>query len=113
MMKALIVKPHWGNLILDGEKVWEIRGSNTTIRGEVGIIFSGSGEVKGSVFLADSLSLTKEEFEQNKDLHRIACSYEELPYKHPYRWVLKSGKRYKKPKPYKHPQGAVIWVNLS
>jgi hypothetical protein len=29
-----------------------------------------------------------------------------------YRYILKNPVKFKKPKPYKHPKGAVIWVNL-
>jgi hypothetical protein len=29
-----------------------------------------------------------------------------------YAWILSKPKRYKEPIPYKHPKGAVIWVNI-
>jgi hypothetical protein len=42
-MKGLIVKSPWIELILEGKKTWEIRGSNTKIRGPIALIKSGSG----------------------------------------------------------------------
>lgn len=37
----------------------------------------------------------------------------QLPYKRTYAWVFDKPKIYNEPIPYKHPMGAVIWVNLS
>ena len=34
------------------------------------------------------------------------------PYAKTSAWVLAKPKRYARPKPYEHPQGAVIWVNI-
>ena len=48
-MKGLISKsPHVEN-ILSGKKTWEIRGSNTRIRGEIALIKSGSGTIVVSI----------------------------------------------------------------
>ena len=33
-MKALVIKQPWVDYILNGKKTWEIRGSNTKIRGK-------------------------------------------------------------------------------
>jgi hypothetical protein len=35
-----------------------------------------------------------------------------LPYPETYAWVLKGAKRFRKPIPYEHPSGPVIWVTL-
>lgn len=50
-MKGLIIKSKWADLILSGEKTWEIRGSQTHQRGRIGIIKSGTGKIFGSVEL--------------------------------------------------------------
>lgn len=112
MDRAFIAKEHWGNLILDRKKLWEIRGTGTTVRGRVGVIFSGSGMIYGSVEIVSSSALMREDFERHNGLHRIQCCFEELPYKNPHIWYLKEAIRFKEPIPYRHPQGAVIWVNL-
>ncbi|GGE44896.1 hypothetical protein GCM10011391_24670 [Pullulanibacillus camelliae] len=57
-MKGLIIKSPWIELILAGKKVWEIRGSNTTIRGLVALIKSGTGTIVGEVTIVDSRKLS-------------------------------------------------------
>lgn len=112
MDKAFIVKEHWGNLILDNEKLWEVRGTGTQIRGRVGVIFSGTGMIQGSVEVVGSSLLLKEDFEMYRKLHYIEGEFEDLPYDEPHIWYLKDAIRFTEPIPYQHPQGAVIWVNL-
>ena len=55
--KAFIIKERWGNLILDGLKSWEIRGAGTQVRGRVGVIFSGTGMICGSVLQMNELEV--------------------------------------------------------
>ncbi|WP_042150226.1 ASCH domain-containing protein [Paucisalibacillus sp. EB02] len=112
-MKGLIIKSPWIELILDGQKTWEVRGSNTKIRGTVALIKSGSGKVFGELDLIDSIELTLEAYRESKKLHGIQSEDAlALPYKKTYAWILANPKIYKEPIPYKHPMGAVIWVNL-
>jgi len=112
-MKCLIVKEKWLELILAGKKSWEIRGSNTRIRGKIGLIQSGSGKIFGEAELVDSIPLTKELLKKNFSKHRIPLEkLDYLKYKKPFAWILRNPKEYKTPKAYKHPQGAVIWVNV-
>ena len=110
-MKALIVKQPWVDYILDGKKVWEIRGSNTKIRGRIALIQSGSGLVVGECDLVDCLALDKKSFQENRKQHQIP-NIEQMPYKNTFAWVLANAVRYQQPRPYRHPCGAVIWVNL-
>jgi len=111
MDRAFIVKEYWGNLILDGVKPWEIRGTGTQIRGRVGVIFSGTGMIHGSVEIVGSELLLESDFEMFRS-HHIIGTFEELPYKEPHIWHLKDAIRFIEPIPYIHPHGAVIWVNL-
>ena len=67
-MKALIVKKLWIDYILDGNKVWEIRGSNTKIRGEIELIQSGTGLVVGKCNLIDCIELFLQEYQKSKDI---------------------------------------------
>lgn len=114
-MKGLIIKPKWANLILSNKKNWEIRGSNTKIRGRIGIIISGTKHVYGTVELVDSIKLTKDQFDQYKDNHKLDISYEELLkiYKTPYAWVMQNIVVFDKPVKYNHKLGCVVWVNLN
>lgn len=110
-MKGLIVKSPWIDKILSRDKPWEIRGSNTKIRGTICLIESGTGLIKGIAKLATSFSLSHETLFTNKYKHRIE-DLSIIKYKKPHAWVMVNAERLPKPIPYKHPQGAVIWVNL-
>ena len=112
-MKGLVIKSPWIDLIFKGEKTWEIRGSNTKIRGKIALIKSGTGMIYGTAELVDCKKLSLKEYQASKNYH---CIPEEVtanaPYKTIHAWVLQNPVLYDKPQPYKHPQGAVIWVNL-
>ena len=54
-MKALLIKQPWIDLILDGKKMWELRGSNTRIREEIALVESGTGTVVGTCKLTGTV----------------------------------------------------------
>ena len=110
-MKALIIKKPWIDNILDGKKTWEIRGCKTNIRGKIELIQSGSGLVVGSCEIIDCKELTLEDYKNNIDKHNIQ-DIDSLPYKKTYAWILTNAKRYETSRRYRHPNGAIIWVNL-
>jgi hypothetical protein len=45
MMSGLLIREPYIDWILNGPKIWEIRGSRTTKRGRIGLIQSGTGQV--------------------------------------------------------------------
>lgn len=113
MKKGLIVKSPYIDDILKGIKLWEVRGSPTKIRGEIILIKSGTGHAYGTVDIVDCIELDLEKYNNwdyrllnNKGITDI------LPYKRTYAYILENPKLYNIPKPYKHPNGAIIWVNL-
>ena len=112
-MDILIIKPMWANKIFDTGKIWEIRGSNTKKRGIIGIAKSGTGLVYGTINLINSIPLTKEQWENNKEKHQVEMTWEELLkiYKHPYAWIFNewSVRKFSDPVPYIHKRGAVVW----
>lgn len=115
-MKGLVIKkPHIDN-ILSGAKIWEIRGSRTKVRGKIALIESGSGKIVGTAKVVDCIGpLSLVEMLKTKRKHRCSerALYSEWPfYPKVYAWVLSEAKRLKRPRPYRHPAGAVIWVNL-
>lgn len=113
ILDCLIVKEKWLNMILDGYKSLEIRGGRTHKRGLIGLIQSGTGEVKGIASLTDCQELNRKDFEQLRGFHQIKdLEWEELPYKKVYGWELKECRRLKIPVKYNHPIGAVIWVKV-
>jgi hypothetical protein len=110
--KALIVKKEHLDKIFDEGKVWEMRATRTKVRGKIGLIESGTGLIVGEVEIftchgpiSPSKDFTMYEYHKVKDLSLLR--------KWKYAWALKNAKRYDKPIPYKHPRGAVIWVNLT
>lgn len=108
-MDGLIIRQPWINLILQGEKTWELRGTQTHKRGRIALIQSQSGLVLGECDLVDCILLDKKTFEENKHKHQAKSDFSQV-YKKTYAWVLTNPKRYQKPISYTHPQGAVIWV---
>ena len=110
-MKGLIIKQPWIDYILEGKKTWEIRGINTKIRGRIELIQSGSGLVVGSCEIIGCKELTLKDYSCNYNKHNITETTN-LPYKRTYAWIIANAKRYTIPRKYKHPNGAIIWVNL-
>ena len=112
-MKGLIIRAPWIDYILKGEKNWEIRGSNTSVRGRVGLIKGGTGTVVGTVEIKDSIEITLDDYRENSIRHGAnGKDLVSLPYKRTYAWVMDQPTMFDVPLPYKHPMGAVIWVNL-
>lgn len=108
-MDSLIIKKHWLDLIFSGKKTWEIRSTQTHKRGLIGLIESGSGEIKGTCELIDSKGpLTEEEINNDSDKHQINSNFKR--YKNNHAWIIIKAEKYSKPKKYKHPKGAIIWV---
>ncbi|WP_255287370.1 ASCH domain-containing protein [Bacillus pseudomycoides] len=112
-LKGLLVKSPYIEKILHGEKTWEIRGSNTKIRGNIALIKSGSGLIIGTVDLVDSKKLSLQEYQNSEKHHCISKEDCFNPhYKNIYAWIVSNPVMFQDPVPYTHPQGAVIWVNL-
>jgi hypothetical protein len=108
----LLIKQPWIDLILSGHKTWEIRGSDTNIRGKIGLAESGSGKVLGTAELVGSIRLTSRTLVQSIDRHRVESPLQAVKYSSPHAWVLANPHRYARPKPYLHTLGAVVWVKV-
>lgn len=108
----IIIKP-WLEKILSGEKDMEIRGSCTHKRGVIGLIESGSRDIKGFATVSDCLELDKQTFDGSVERHQIwGDVWDKLPYKRKFGWILKNPVRLEKPIKYMHPRGAVVWVKV-
>lgn len=109
MDKALIIKKPFLDKIFNDGKVWEMRSSRTTISGRIGLIEQGSGHIVGEAYLLGCLA----PIAPNDAFYRFhKVSNPKLLEKWKYPWVLANVIKYKKPIPYTHPKGAVVWVNL-
>ena len=114
MFRALLIRRPWIDKILEGKKTWELRGSRTLVRGQIGLIASGTGTVIGVCDLVDCVGpLTIEQFRKDSRKAGLRPSDVSLGYyRQTYAWVLKNARRLERPIPYKHPPGAIIWVKL-
>lgn len=114
--RGLLVRDPYATQILNGEKIWEIRGKPTQIRGPVVIIKSGSGcafgtvklvRVLGPLDLDDLVRAPELPQGEREEFQRLG-----LPYTKTYAYVFSNPKWFKEPIPYRHPSGAVTWVRL-
>jgi hypothetical protein len=116
-MKGLIIDEPWITLILQGKKTWEMRKTACHHRGRIALIRKGSGRIVGTANLIDSLQslATAEDYARAETQHRIPASRQERAFADGWRtpWVLASARALESFVPYKHPSGAVIWVNLA
>jgi hypothetical protein len=115
-MKALIVDEPWITAILRGAKTWEMRKTGCKLRGPIALIRKGSKHVVGVAEITDCLPPlgTLEAYASAEPLHHVPPSYQEHAFAEGWRtpWVLANARPLPKAVPYKHPSGAVIWVNL-
>ena len=113
LTRGLILRPVWLDRILAGTKTWEIRGTNTAIRGPIGLIASGSGTIIGLVDLIGTEFLTPAAYPAGSTYHAIPCHPDQsLPYSHTWAWPVARPWRFPTSIPYSHPQGSVRWVRL-
>ena len=108
--KALVVKKKWLDLILAGQKTWEIRGSSTSKRGWVHFAESqAGGKLTGRARLVNCFPVTRSSFQSNYKKHCVP-RWSMVPYKTVYAWVFEDAEEFEKPFEYKHKLGAVIRV---
>ena len=60
-MRALIVRQPYADLIMTGQKTLEMRSRHTKVRGTIGIIPAGSGEIIGTVEIVNSWDYSGED----------------------------------------------------
>ena len=110
--RALVIKKKWLDLILDGRKTWEIRGSSTAKRGWVHLAESkAGGKLVGRAKLVASFPLSRSSFMKNYSKHRVS-SLNTVPYETPHAWVFADAEKFQRPFVYEHKQGAVVWVDV-
>lgn len=113
--KALIIDTPHIDRILDGSKCWEMRSTDSKVRGRIALIRKKSGTVIGTAELvATHGPLNRQQMLANVERHRIDASRIESGAvdKWVWAWELRNVLRLAEPVQYRHPNGAVIWVNL-
>ena len=114
-MKGLVIRSPWIDHILAGNKTWEMRTRATSIRGRIALIKAGSGLIYGAAELVECKpSLDLEQLRATQAFHAIPVSGIEDAFANRWTtpWVLRDVRRFAGPVPYKHPSGAVTWVDL-
>lgn len=115
-MKAIVIDEPWISLILSGQKTWEMRKTSCSYRGVVALIRKGSDKVVGTARVASSLPSLATEADYSKaiDKHCIPPGRQERARADGWTipWVLSEVVKLGELVAYRHPYGAVIWVNL-
>jgi ASCH domain len=112
-VRGLVIDEPWVSLIISGEKTWEMRSRNTLVQGRIALIRKGSKTVIGTADLVRTLpKLSPSELKASVEHHRVPESEIGKDFKHNIAWVLQRPRPLREPIPYRHPAGAVIWVNL-
>jgi hypothetical protein len=108
--RGLIIKEKYLNLIYSGEKTWEMRSTKTNIRGRIALIQAGSLVISGEATLYDCGAplVGMNDIRRSYSFHRVTAYALLSKWKYP--WILHDIEQYEIPIPYRHPQGAVIWV---
>ncbi|QUS35561.1 ASCH domain-containing protein [Falsirhodobacter algicola] len=114
--RGLIIDTPWIDRIVEGVKDWEMRSQSTSVRGWIGLIRKGSGQVVALARLVDcGKALNLEEMVAAEMHHRIPermiRSGEVAKWCIP--WKLADIHPLACPVPYEHKSGAVIWVALA
>ncbi|MBL3554762.1 MULTISPECIES: ASCH domain-containing protein [Marinobacter] len=111
---GLVVSEPWLTRILEKGKRWEMRSAKSNRRGPIALIEKGSGQVVGVAELVDVKGpFGNKEMAANEDSHQIPSEiYGASDYKWHYAWVLENATALPSAVPYKHKNGAVIWVQL-
>lgn len=127
---ALLVRQPWVSMILDGQKIWEMRGDACHRRGRVALACAGTGLLYGEANLIDCRLVAcrdaggtlvaagrHEDFPllpNNLDKHGLTpADFQAFDYRRWWAWVMDDPRWYPKPVPYIHPRGAVRWVRLA
>jgi hypothetical protein len=114
--RGLIIQQPWVGMIADGKKSWEMRTKQTRLRGWIGLIEKGTGQIIGVAYLkASPPALRRNEHHLHHRKHRVKPDPSKKLYsgKYLFPWVLHKTIKLPKPIKYKHPNGAVTWVKFS
>ncbi len=114
-MHGLVIREPWIDLILDGQKTWELRTMPTKVRGRIALIRKGSGLIEGTVDLVDSLPrLDAIGLADSEPFHRVPPSEQPTAVKNGwlFPWLVLNSSRLPSPIRYAHPSGAVTFVKL-
>jgi hypothetical protein len=121
--RGLMIRDPYITDILLQRKIWEIRGRRTKVRGRIGLIKSGAQHIFGEATLTDVIGPML--FQALLDSWQIGPHdqaelqiHQKLPYvtsdgkSKTFAWIFENIICYEFPIPYRHPSGAVTFVDL-
>ena len=112
----LLIRQPWLELILSGEKTWEVRSMPTNIRHRILLAEPGTGMCSGQAIIDDVIEIERADFASYAHLHQVRSpeGYAIIDkYASIYAWQLRDVTRLSVQRPFKHPLGAITWVRLS
>ncbi len=113
-VRGLIIREEYIRMILSGRKRWEIRRTNTRIRGTVALI--SRGMLYGFVDIVDSFPVDVEELRERSDMHGVEPGFVEryaAGRRRLYVWVVERPLRLPRPVPVRYARGAQVWAQIS
>ncbi len=107
-MRCLKIEEKWVNLILSGNKTWEIRRRNTLIRERIALGNTKTKHVVGYVRIVDSVEITVEELKKHTDKHQANDFLDKYTKERKtlFAWVLDDVQVEIAPKPYSYSTGS-------
>jgi hypothetical protein len=115
-MKALVIADPWIDLILKGEKTWEMRKRPWNFRGSVALIRKGSGQVLGIAIVIECRPALHDlaAYAAAEHLHCIPPAMQPETFDKGWRtpWVLAHARCLARPVPYRHRKGAMSVFDL-
>lgn len=112
---ALVVDAPWAELLVDGTKTLELRKKTTIRRGTVAIAQAGTCTIIGRVRICGSQQIHMENISETVNLHRVSTAAAKSYAQNSsvlHGWMIEGARRFRSPRPYVHPKGAVGWVTL-
>jgi hypothetical protein len=111
-MRCLKMHDKWVNLILNNEKTWEIRRTNTKVRGRIGLGNTKTKRCVGYARIADSIEMTVEDLKAYNNKHQANDFLEEYANgrKTLFAWILEDMQVELKPKSYSYSTGS--WCKI-
>eukprot|EP00435_Cladocopium_sp_Y103_P060361 s1036_g22.t1 len=125
---ALLLKPEWAHAILHNGKDIELRSTpcpskvGKTVAIGTGGMLLGQVEIVGCWLLCHGRDGQVEDhpgnppfstFRSTADRHQVYDESIVAEYKNIWAWELKHLIVYSTPKPYFHPKGAIVWIDLT
>ena len=117
---ALIVKRPWAELLIQGDKRWELRSCSTTKRGRIAVAAGGTQTLLGEIDLVDCVKVSERgrsllplPLESFEHLHKVpdlsVLNYQD---KSIFAWVMANPCPYSPVKTFVRDRGPVVWVSL-